>query len=183
MVYAARLPLQCAQEGGPHAGRGRTRRLRSRRNREPRDYGSQKRTAMLPLASFVSLLFVYALLSRRAAQTPITAPIIFTAAGMVMSPVWTHVAEAGVTANVFLRLAELGLVLLLFTDASRTDLTVLRRIGTLPGRLLSTGLLLTILLGGIVARLVFPGLSIWEAGILAAILAPTDAGLGQIVVR
>ncbi|MGA3317281.1 MAG: cation:proton antiporter [Candidatus Korobacteraceae bacterium] len=137
---------------------------------------------MITAAIFVSLLFVYALLSGRASQTPITAPILFTAAGMVMSPAWMHVAAAGVTANVFLRIAELGLVLLLFTDASRTDLTVLRNIGTLPGRLLSTGMLLTILLGGIVARLVFPGLSIWEAGILAAILAPTDAGLGQVVV-
>jgi sodium/hydrogen antiporter len=29
---------------------------------------------------------------------------------------------------------------------------------------------------------VFPGLNLWEAGILAAILAPTDAGLGQIIV-
>jgi len=137
---------------------------------------------MITAAIFVSLLFVYALLSRKAAQTPITAPILFTAAGMAMSPAWMHLAAAGVTANVFLRLAELGLVLLLFTDASRTDLTVLRSIGTLPARLLSTGMLLTIILGGIVARLVFPGLSIWEAGILAAILAPTDAGLGQIVV-
>src|SRR5664279_2925074 len=111
---------------------------------------------MITAAIFVSLLFVYVLLSGRASQTPITAPILFTAAGMVMSPTWMHVAAAGVSANVFLRIAELGLVLLLFTDASRTDLTVLRRIGTLPGRLLSTGLLLTILLGGIVARLVFP---------------------------
>src|SRR5450631_950855 len=137
---------------------------------------------MIIAAIFVLLLFVYALLSGRASQTPITAPILFTAAGMVMSQTWMHVVSAGVTSNVFLRFAELGLVLLLFTDASRTDLTVLRKIGTLPGRLLSTGMLLTILLGGIVARLVFPGLSIWEAGILAAILAPTDAGLGQVVV-
>jgi NhaP-type Na+/H+ or K+/H+ antiporter len=30
---------------------------------------------------------------------------------------------------------------------------------------------------------VFGGLSIWQVGILAAILAPTDAGLGQIIVR
>jgi NhaP-type Na+/H+ or K+/H+ antiporter len=30
---------------------------------------------------------------------------------------------------------------------------------------------------------VFPGLSMWEAGILAAILAPTDAGLGQVIVN
>ena len=122
------------------------------------------RIKVITAAIFVSLLFGYALISRRASQTPITAPILFTAAGMVMSSHWMHVAAAGVTANVFLRLAELGLVLLLFTDASQTDLTVLRSIGTLPCRLLSTGMFLTILLGGIVARLVFPGLSIWEAG-------------------
>jgi NhaP-type Na+/H+ or K+/H+ antiporter len=78
---------------------------------------------------------------------------------MVMSPLWIHIADAGVTANVFLRLAELGLVLLLFTDASRTDLSLLRSIESLPARLLSTGMLLTILLGGLVARLVFPSLS------------------------
>lgn len=138
---------------------------------------------MISVIIFVVLLFTYALLSKRAEHTPITAPIVFTAAGMVMSQAWTSLAGAGLTANVFLGLAELGLVLLLFTDASRTDLSVLRRVGTLPGRLLSTGMLLTLLLGGIVARLVFPNLSIWEAGILAAILAPTDAGLGQVVVN
>ena len=137
---------------------------------------------MVTAAIFVSLLFVYALLSGRASQTPITAPLLFTAAGMAMSPFWMHITASGMTANVFLRLAEVGLVLLLFTDASHTDLTVLRRIGNLPGRLLSTGMLLTLLLGTIVARLVFPSLSIWEAGILSAILAPTDAGLGQVVV-
>jgi hypothetical protein len=45
-------------------------------------------TRMITAAIFVSLLFVYALLSKQAAQTPITAPILFTAAGMVMSPAW-----------------------------------------------------------------------------------------------
>jgi NhaP-type Na+/H+ or K+/H+ antiporter len=44
-------------------------------------------------------------------------------------------------------------------------------------------MLLTIAFGGVVARLVFPQLSVWEAGILAAILAPTDAGLGQVIVN
>ena len=83
---------------------------------------------MITAAIFISLLFGYALLSGRASQTLITAPILFTAAGMVLSPAWLHVAAAGVTSNVFLRFAELGLVLLLFTDASRTDLTVLRKI-------------------------------------------------------
>ncbi len=44
-------------------------------------------------------------------------------------------------------------------------------------------MLLTILLGAVAALLVFPHLSIWEAGVLSAILAPTDAGLGQIIVE
>jgi len=138
---------------------------------------------MTSFAIFLALLFVYALLSRWIEQTPITAPIVFTTLGMLLSPAWARLASAGVTANIFLRLAELGLVLLLFTDASRTDLTVLRRMGTLPGRLLSVGMLLTIVLGAVAAHLVFPQLSLWEAGILAAILAPTDAGLGQVIVN
>ena len=71
----------------------------------------------------------------------------------------------------------------MFTDASRTDFKLLRSIGNLPIRLLSTGMLLTIFLGTVAARLVFPDLSLWEAGILAAILAPTDAGLGQVIVN
>jgi sodium/hydrogen antiporter len=79
--------------------------------------------------------------------------------------------------------AEVGLVLLLFPDASHTDLRVLNNIRNLPVRLLSIGMLLTIVLGGLVALAVFPQLTVWEAGILAAILAPTDAGLGQIIVN
>ena len=113
----------------------------------------------------------------------VTAPIAFTAAGMLMFFVLPWLQRAGFNANVFLRLAEIGLVLLLFTDASRTELGILQSIGSLPVRLLSIGLLLTIALGAVVARLVFPQLSVWEAGILSAILAPTDAGLGQVIVN
>ena len=60
---------------------------------------------------------------------------------------------------------------------------MLRNIRELPARLLSVGLVLSILLGALAARVVFPELSWWEAGILAAILAPTDAGLGQVIVN
>jgi NhaP-type Na+/H+ or K+/H+ antiporter len=138
---------------------------------------------MIYLAIFILLLFGYALVSRRLEQTVLTAPIVFTIAGMLMYPILPKLLEAGFNANVFLRLAEIGLVLLLFTDASRTDFKLLRSIGNLPIRLLSTGMLLTIFLGAVAARLVFPELSVWEAGILAAILAPTDAGLGQVIVN
>ena len=134
------------------------------------------------LAVFIGLLFAYSLVSARLEKTVVTAPIVFTLAGLgvffIMGP-----AGGQPDAGAFLTLAEIGLVLLLFTDASRTDLKVLSNIRELPARLLSAGMLLTILLGALVAKLVFPQLSWWEAGILSAILAPTDAGLGQIIVN
>ncbi len=108
--------------------------------------------------------------------------MVFTLAGMLMFPFLPALLEAGFNANLFLRLAEIGLVMLLFTDASRTDFAVLRSIQNLPIRLLTSGLLLTIVLGAVIARLIFRDLSLWEAGILAAILAPTDAGLGEVIV-
>ena len=122
-------------------------------------------------------------MSRRLEETIVTAPIVFAAAGMLVGSVTPAVLGPAFGRDAFLRLAEVGLVLLLFTDASRTDLNVLRNIRSLPTRLLSAGMLLTIVLGAVAALIVFPHLSIWEAGILAAILAPTDAGLGQVIVN
>jgi sodium/hydrogen antiporter len=135
------------------------------------------------LAVFVALLFFYSLVSGRVERTIVTAPIVFAAAGMLVGSASPVLLGAAFDADAFLRLAEVGLVLLLFTDASRTDLNVLRGIRSLPMRLLSAGMLLTIVLGAVAAQIAFPQLSIWEAGILAAILAPTDAGLGQVVVN
>jgi sodium/hydrogen antiporter len=123
------------------------------------------------------------LISRRIERTIFTGPIVFTLAGMLVFAAFPTILETGINEEVLFRLAEIGLVLLLFTDASRTDLNLLRRIGNLPARLLSVGMLLTIFLGAVIARLVFPHLTVWEAGILSAVLAPTDAGLGQVIVE
>jgi NhaP-type Na+/H+ or K+/H+ antiporter len=135
------------------------------------------------LAIFVALVFLHSLVSRRLERTVVTPPIVFTTAGILIPLFLPGLQDQLVEQRAFLHLAEIGLVLLLFTDASRTELNVLKNIRALPARLLSTGMLLTILLGALAARLVFQNLSIWEAGILAAILAPTDAGLGQVVVN
>src|SRR5208282_6049523 len=103
-------------------------------------------TAMIPLALFVSLLFVYSLVSRRLARTIVTTPMVFTVAGMLTFPALQGILRAGFTANVALRLAEVGLVMLLFTDSSHINLIVLRNVQNLPARLLSVGMLLTIFL-------------------------------------
>ena len=138
---------------------------------------------MTIVAIFISLVFFHSLVSGRLEKTIVTAPIVFTSAGMVVFLCLSGLPARHVNLELFLRVAEVGLVLLLFTDASRTDLNVLKNIRNLPVRLLSIGMLLTILFGVLGALGVFRQLSIWEAGILAAILAPTDAGLGQIIVN
>ena len=138
---------------------------------------------MTLVAIFTALVFLFSLVSGRLERTIVTAPIVFTGTGMMLFGCLPELRDLQVDPELWLRIAEAGLVLLLFTDASRTDLRVLKSIRNLPLRLLSTGMLLTLLLGGLGALVVFRQLSIWEAGILAAILAPTDAGLGQIIVN
>ena len=138
---------------------------------------------MILLTILVALFFLFSLVSGLLERTMLTAPIVFTVAGMLMFPALPSLLKAGFNANVFLGLAEVGLVLLLFTDASQTKLANLRSVGSLPVCLLSIGMLLTIALGILAALVVFPKLSVWEAGILAAVLAPTDAGLGQVIVN
>jgi NhaP-type Na+/H+ or K+/H+ antiporter len=137
---------------------------------------------MALLTILIALVFVYSVVSARLEKTVLTAPILFTGAGMAVLALLPEVGLRQGSHEVLLKVAEGGLVLLLFTDASKTDLKVLKSIRSLPVRLLSTGMLLTILLGGLLALVLFRQLSIWEAGILSAILAPTDAGLGQIIV-
>ena len=73
-------------------------------------------------------------------------------------------------------------MVVLFTDASRIDLRALRREYSVPARLLGIGLPLTIVAGTLVGGLVLPTVSWAEAAVLAIVLAPTDAALGQAVV-
>jgi sodium/hydrogen antiporter len=134
------------------------------------------------LAVFFILLFLYTLLSRRIEHTVITTPIVFTVAGMLLIWILPVAHELEANRETFLRLAEIGLVFLLFTDATGINLNGLRSNESLPTRLLILGMPLTILLGLLGAVLVLPGITFWEAGILASVLAPTDAGLGEVVV-
>jgi NhaP-type Na+/H+ or K+/H+ antiporter len=135
------------------------------------------------IAIFIVLILLYSMVSKRVDRTILTAPIVFTGAGLIVFLVLPAVWEQEGNIEVFMKAAEVGLVLLLFTDACRIDRQVLKGMRNLPARLLSIGMLLTILLGALGALVVFRQLSLLEAGILAAILAPTDAGLGQIIVN
>lgn len=139
---------------------------------------------MMPGSLFVVALVIllFGAISRRAERSPLTPPMFFIAAGCLVSEHGLGLIEVDLSGDVVHALTELTLVVVLFTDASRIDLACLRREGGLPVRMLGMGLPLTMLFGTAAGFLLFPNFGWLEAALLAAILAPTDAALGQAVV-
>ena len=127
-------------------------------------------------------LLAYSLISGRLRGTVLTAPLVFVVFGFAIGAGGFGVAEIDPGHGAIHLVAEVTLILVLFSDAARMDLMRLRRDHNLPLRMLVVGLPLVIVLGTLVASGLFPEFSVWEAALLAAILAPTDAALGQSVV-
>src|SRR6266487_3402641 len=129
-------------------------------------------------AIVAAVVFVWGTLSARLERYDVTAPIIFVVAGLLL----THgpLAPLGFAPSRELVkvLAEITLVLVLFSDASRVRLRDLRTDLGLCLRLLGIGLPLTIGLGTVLALGLFHGMNIWLALLVGAALAPTDAALG-----
>jgi NhaP-type Na+/H+ or K+/H+ antiporter len=120
--------------------------------------------------------------SRRLSGSPLTPAILFVAVGLLVGPDALGGIDLESSSGTVRALAEATLALVLFCDASRIDLASLRRDVNVPVRLLGIGLPLTIGLGVLAAVVIFDQLSVTEALILAVVLAPTDAALGQAVV-
>ncbi len=134
------------------------------------------------VAALAGLVLAFALVSRRIETTVVTGPMLFVGVGILLGPSGADLFEVGMDQGTVRVLAEATLVLLLFTDAIRIDLRRLRDQIDLPARLLGIGLPLTVVAGALLAVVILPGMGIWEAALVAAILSPTDAALGQAVV-
>ncbi|MBE2223449.1 MAG: cation:proton antiporter [Anaerolineae bacterium] len=134
------------------------------------------------LAILIGILLI-AGVSKRLHDTIITLPMLYTLFGLLVGYLFTDRLSLSVEDPVVHIIAELTLVFVLATDASRIKFKSLFRYHNLPLRLLGIGLPLTIVLGAVVAIILFGQLGIWGAVILAVILAPTDASLGQSVVE
>jgi NhaP-type Na+/H+ or K+/H+ antiporter len=135
------------------------------------------------LVGFFALCVItagYALVAKRLSSTIVTAPMIFLSLGVTFSVSGLITPETGET---FLHpVAEVTLVVLLFLDAAQTDFAALKRRFVWPVRMLVIGLPLAIAFGVIAGALFFPDWPIFAVALAAAILAPTDAALGQAVV-
>ena len=137
-----------------------------------------------PAIIFAALMiFVYGLFSKVSDRSPVTAPMVFVALGILVGPLALDYFHMEVKGELVHILTEVTLILILFVDASTINLKQLIEDRAVPIRLLGIGLPLSMLLGTLMAWLIFPDLAIWMLVLMALILSPTDAALGQAVVK
>ena len=130
-----------------------------------------------------ALIFIYGLFSQLADRSPVTAPMIFVAMGILVGPLGLDFFHMELQGDFIRILTEITLMLVLFVDASTINFKQLIQDKMIPIRMLSIGLPLTMLLGTGIAYLIYPETSIWLLLLMALILSPTDAALGQAVVK
>ena len=133
-------------------------------------------TALGASVLFALLVLGFTAVSAALGRRLVTAPLAFVAMGAVLGFA-VGPMEGSATESVKL-VAEITLVLILFHDAAQVRPREIGSDGGFYARLLLIGFPLTILLGFLIARLLFPDLPVMMALLLAAALAPTDAGLG-----
>lgn len=131
------------------------------------------------LAYIALAMLIYCMYSLRFSAVGITMPMVFLALGVALGIGGSALNLQ--TATTFHHLAEVTLAVLLFADATTLRRDTLRTIGQRTWRMLLIGLPLAIAIGVLVNVALLPGWPIWELCLLAALLSPTDAALGQSI--
>jgi len=134
------------------------------------------------LAILSAVILLYGVISKRLNAGFVTLPLAFAAAGFLLGDGGIHLVRMHPDHGTVHLLAEVTLVLVLFSDAARLDIRTLAEERGIAMRMLLVGLPLAIVFGAGIASLLFPSMGLAAAFLLAAILAPTDAALGQAVV-
>ena len=136
------------------------------------------------LILFALLIFAFGLVSKFAERNSITGPMVFMTVGILGSSLVFGFVHATPDMGPVKLVAELALTLVLFIDATMINRDAFsggsKRI---PIRLLLIGLPLTMIAGTLLGLWMFDGVSLWAIMLMAFILSPTDAALGQAVVK
>lgn len=134
------------------------------------------------LAVLAAFLLIYSLIAGRFESRLINGPLLFLLMGWLLGSGGLGLLSLSINSNGIKLLAELTLVIVLFSDAANTNWQVLAANRALPMRLLLIGLPLTLIGGTLFGLWLYPDLPLLEMAILSTILAPTDAALGKAVV-
>ena len=136
----------------------------------------------IELAILAVFTLCYSVVAGRFERSIISGPMVFVVVGFLLGPSvlnWLGNDLDGLGIRVF---ADITLAIVLFCDASNSNLSVLKKHLNIPTRMLLYGLPGAILLGFVVGYVLFPNLSVFEIAALATMLAATDAALGKAVV-
>ncbi len=136
---------------------------------------------MTSVVVFAVATLFWVTFSKRLEAWSITAPIVLTVVGFATAHALG--AGGGLDTERIRALIEITLALVLFVDASSIAVRWFRTEWQYPVRLLGIGLPLTVVLGTLVAALLFPGNEIWLMAVVGAALAPTDAALGVSIIE
>lgn len=133
---------------------------------------------MNTIAAMAGLLVLALLASEWLGKRSISLPMVFVAAGLVLGPHALGLLDLTPRTELTKELTEVTLGLLLFADASTLRARWVAKQANLITRLLTIGLLLSIIAGGVIALVLFPHAELGLLLLIAAALAPTDAALG-----
>jgi NhaP-type Na+/H+ or K+/H+ antiporter len=122
----------------------------------------------------------YCMIANRMSETVFTAPMVFLGLGALVSE-GAILPVAGTEETLHI-VAEVTLIILLFLDAAKIDQKALVRHRVWPARMLGIGLPLAFVFGTVLGMFALPGWPLAAVALVAAILVPTDAALGQPVV-
>jgi len=136
----------------------------------------------IELAILALFIFIYSMVAGRIERSAISGPMVFVIVGFLIGPFGFGWLKGDATSDDLRTMADLTLALILFIDAANADMAILKRQFRIPSRMLLLGLPGVIALGFGLAVLMFDGLSLYEAAILATMLAATDAALGKAVI-
>lgn len=135
---------------------------------------------MTPYLLIAAFLVLFSTVAKRLSSTILTAPMVFLGLGVALN-LGGLVPEAATERALHL-MAEITLIVLLFLDAARVDHDGLKHHSAWPVRMLVIGIPLCFAFGWVAGWLLLPGWPLAMVALIAAILVPTDAALGDAVI-
>jgi sodium/hydrogen antiporter len=144
--------------------------------------GASSTGGMLDAAVVVIALLVCAIGARALARIWVSTALFLVLFGTLVGPSVMGLFDVAITTSSIHTLAAVALATVLFSDAASTDTRRLRGLAAQPARMLTIGLVGSIVLGALVAAVLMPVLTPALALVVGTILAPTDAALGAPVV-
>ncbi|MEM8853584.1 MAG: cation:proton antiporter [Pseudomonadota bacterium] len=135
---------------------------------------------MLGYLTIAGFFAAFCMVANRLSSTVLTAPMVFLGFGALIAQ--TGLVPEESTEESLHLVAEIALIVLLFLDAAQIDQRALLKRRVWPARMLVIGLPLGFVFGTAAGLIFLPGWPLVAVALLAAILVPTDAALGQPVV-